>query len=113
VLGVGGEYPNTRVGFVHIEDVVVCHVLAMEESRASGRIICSNQVAHWSEIIQMLRNKYPSYPYLNRCSSSKEGDDFVHRMDGSKNAGLGAPPLKSLAQMFDDCIASFQERGFL
>lgn len=57
------EYPNTTVGFVHIDDVVGAHILAMEESKASGRLICSSSVAHWSEIIQMLKAKYPSYPY--------------------------------------------------
>ncbi|KAL3830919.1 hypothetical protein ACJIZ3_019721 [Penstemon smallii] len=66
VKGLLGEYPNTRVGFVHIDDVVNVHILAMEESKASGRLICSNSVAHWSEIIQMLRAKYPYYPYKNK-----------------------------------------------
>ncbi|KAL3825386.1 hypothetical protein ACJIZ3_021415 [Penstemon smallii] len=65
-IGLLGEYPNTRVGFVHIDDVVNAHILAMEESKASGRLICSNSVAHWSEIIQMLRAKYPYNPYENK-----------------------------------------------
>ncbi|KAL8463254.1 hypothetical protein ACS0TY_034045 [Phlomoides rotata] len=112
VKGLRGEYPNTRVGFVHIDDVVNAHCLAMEESEASGRLICSNSVAYWSEIIQMLRAKYPSYPYENKCSSQK-GDDNPHSMDSSKIIKLGLPPMKTFDQMFDDCITSFQERGFL
>ncbi|KAK4851964.1 hypothetical protein QYF36_019827 [Acer negundo] len=63
VKGVRGECPNTTVGFVHIDDVVAAHILAMEESTASGRLICSSSVDHWSQIIEMLRAKYPSYPY--------------------------------------------------
>eukprot|EP00257_Ricinus_communis_P027887 XP_025015301.1 tetraketide alpha-pyrone reductase 2 isoform X2 [Ricinus communis] len=55
VKGLRGEYPNTTVGFVHIDDVVAAHVLAMENSRASGRLVCSSSVAHWSEIIEMLK----------------------------------------------------------
>ncbi|KAF7124111.1 hypothetical protein RHSIM_Rhsim12G0084200 [Rhododendron simsii] len=66
VKGLRGEYPNMTIGFVHIEDVVAAHILAMEESKASGRLICSNSVAHWSEIIDMLRAKYPSYPFEDR-----------------------------------------------
>ncbi|KAL0424755.1 UNVERIFIED_CONTAM: Tetraketide alpha-pyrone reductase 2 [Sesamum radiatum] len=112
VKGLRGEYPNTTVGFVHIDDVVNAHILAMEESKASGRFICSGSVAHWSEIIEMLRAKYPSYPYENKCISQK-GDDNPHTMDSSKILKLGLPPLKSLGQMFDDCITSFQEKGFL
>ena len=65
-VGLIGEYPNTRVGSVHIDDVVGAHILAMEETKASGRLICSNSVAHWSEIIQMLKAKFPSYPYIDK-----------------------------------------------
>ncbi|KVH96291.1 NAD-dependent epimerase/dehydratase [Cynara cardunculus var. scolymus] len=109
---VTGEYSNTTVGFVHIDDVVAAHILAMEEKKAAGRLICSSTVAHWSEIIKMLKSKYPSYPYVDKCSSRK-GDDSPHSMDNSKILQLGLPPLKTLEQMFDDCIISFQKKGFL
>ncbi|XP_028768596.1 tetraketide alpha-pyrone reductase 2 isoform X2 [Neltuma alba] len=110
VKGLNGEYPNTAVGFVHIDDVIAAHLLAMAEPRASGcRLICSSTVAHWSEIIEMLRAKYPSYPFEN----NREGDNNPHSMDTTKIAELGFPPFKTLEQMFDDCIKSFQEKGFL
>uniref|UniRef100_A0A5B7BFN5 Dihydroflavonol 4-reductase n=1 Tax=Davidia involucrata TaxID=16924 RepID=A0A5B7BFN5_DAVIN len=112
VKGLRGEYPNTTVGFVHIDDVIAAHILAMEESKASGRLICSSSVAHWSEIIEMLRTKYPSYPFEDKCSSQK-GDNNPHSMDSSKIVKLGLPALKTLSQMFDDCIKSFQDKGFL
>ncbi|EYU26765.1 hypothetical protein ABFS82_12G078200 [Erythranthe guttata] len=112
VKGVRGECPNMRVGFVHIDDVVNAHILAMEQSKASGRLLCSSSVAHWTDIIRMLRAKYPSYPYENKCSSEK-GNENQHSMDSSKILELGLPPLKTLEQMFDDCIASFREKGFL
>ncbi|KAJ9708172.1 hypothetical protein PVL29_000301 [Vitis rotundifolia] len=112
VKGLRGEYPNTTVGFVHIDDVIAAHMLAMEESKASGRLVCSSSVAHWSQIIDMLRDKYPAYPFESKCSSS-EGDNHPHSMDTSKIIQLGLPPFKTLAQMFDDCIKSFQDKGFL
>ncbi|KAI4313932.1 hypothetical protein L6164_026874 [Bauhinia variegata] len=112
VKGFVEEYPNTTVGFVHIDDVIAAHILAMEEAKASGRLICSSSVAHWSQIIEMLRAKYPSYPYANKCSS-QEGDNNPHSMDTTKIAQLGFPAFKSLEQMFDDCIKSFQDKGLL
>lgn len=112
VKGMKGEYPNTTVGFVHINDVVTAHLLAMEDPKASGRLICSSAVAHWSQIIEMLRAKYPSYPYENKCSS-QEGDNNPHSMDTTKITQLGFPSFKTLEQMFDDCIKSFQDKGFL
>ena len=62
-IGAIGEYPNQEIGFVHIDDVVAAHILAMEESKATGRLICSGAVAHWSQIIAMLKAKYQEYPY--------------------------------------------------
>lgn len=112
VKGLRGEYPNMTIGFVHIDDVVAAHILAMKDKKASGRLVCSGSVAHWSEIIEMLRAKYPSYPYENKCSSQK-GDSNPHSMDTTKIAALGFPPFKALEEMFDDCIKSFQEKGFL
>ncbi|PON95924.1 NAD(P)-binding domain containing protein [Trema orientale] len=112
IRGARGEYPNTTVGFVHIDDVVAAHILAMEDSRASGRLVCSSSVAHWSQIIEMLRAKYPSYPFENKCSS-QVGDSNPHSMDTTKISQLGFPSFKTLDQMFDDCIKSFQEKGFL
>ncbi|XP_040942349.1 tetraketide alpha-pyrone reductase 2 [Gossypium hirsutum] len=112
VKGMKGEYPNTTVGFVHIDDVIAAHILAMEESKASGRLVCSGPVAHWEQIIEMLRAKYPSYPFENKCSS-QEGDNNAHCMDTSKIQQLGLPEFKSLPQMFDDCIKSFHDPGFL
>ncbi|KAJ0433586.1 putative NAD-dependent epimerase/dehydratase, NAD(P)-binding domain superfamily [Helianthus annuus] len=106
------EYPNMAVGFVHIEDVVAAHILAMEKKEAAGRLICSSTVAHWSDVIQMLKSKYPSYPIVDKCSS-RIGDNNTHSMDSSKILQLGLPPLKTLEKMFDDCIKSFQEKGFL
>ncbi|CAK8535981.1 unnamed protein product [Lathyrus sativus] len=112
VKGLKGDYPNTTVGFVHIDDVISAHLLAMEEPKASGRLICSSTVSHWSQIIQMLRAKYPSYPYETMCGS-QEGDNNAHSMDTTKITQLGFSKFKSLEQMFDDCIKSFQDKGFL
>ncbi|KAI8023859.1 Tetraketide alpha-pyrone reductase 2 [Camellia lanceoleosa] len=112
VKGSKGEYSNLTIGFVHIDDVIAAHILAMEESKASGRLICSSSVAHWSEIIDMLRAKYPSYPFEDKCNNQK-GNNNPHSMNSNKIIQLGLPPLKTIDQMFDDCIKSFQDKGFL
>ena len=67
-MGIGalGEYPNQVIGFVHIDDVVTAHILAMEEEKASGRLICSSSVHHWSDIMKMLKEKYPMYPFESK-----------------------------------------------
>lgn len=112
IKGLRGEYPNTTIGFVHIDDVVDAHILAMEKSEASGRLICSFSVAHWSQIVEMLKAKYPSYPFEEKCSTQK-GDNTPHSMNSTKILKLGLAPLKTLEEMFDDCIKSFQMKGLL
>ncbi|KAK1298653.1 Tetraketide alpha-pyrone reductase 2 [Acorus calamus] len=109
IKGYSEIYPNTTVGFVHIDDVVSGHILAMMDGRASGRLICSSSVAHWSEVIEILRAKYPTYPIANKCSDQK-GDDNPHSMDTSKIKQLGLTTFRTIPEMFDDCIKSFQER---
>uniref|UniRef100_A0A0D9UWB8 NAD-dependent epimerase/dehydratase domain-containing protein n=1 Tax=Leersia perrieri TaxID=77586 RepID=A0A0D9UWB8_9ORYZ len=107
------RYPNTTVGFVHVDDAMLAHVLAMEDPRASGRLVCSCHVAlHWSEVVASLRERYPEYPITEVCGTQK-GDDRAHKMDTSKIRGLGFPPFLSVQQMFDDCIKSFVDKGLL
>lgn len=60
----------------------------------------------------MLNATYQIDVNIIRCSSRK-GDDIPHSMDTSKILQLGLPPFKTLEQMFDDCITSFQNKGFL
>ncbi|KAH0938174.1 hypothetical protein HID58_005635, partial [Brassica napus] len=92
------EYPDFIVGFVHIDDVVsyptkrkkkynvvATHELAMEEPKATGRI---------------LRNKSPNYPLENKSQISlscnnKEGDNSPHSMDTRKIHELGFASFKS------------------
>ncbi|KAG7592981.1 NAD-dependent epimerase/dehydratase [Arabidopsis thaliana x Arabidopsis arenosa] len=112
IKGTRGAYPNFRGGFVHIDDVVAAQILAMEEPKASGRILCSSSVAHWSEIIEMLRIKYPLYPFETKCGS-EEGRDMPHSLDTTKIHEHGFTSFKSLPEMFDDCIKSFQDKGLL
>ena len=106
------RYPNTTVGFVHVDDAVLAHVVAMEDARASGRLICSCHVAPWSERVGSLRERSPGYPIPAECGSHK-GDDRAHKMDTAKIRALGFPPFLSVQQMFDDCIKSFQDKGLL
>ncbi|XP_057872595.1 tetraketide alpha-pyrone reductase 2 isoform X2 [Cryptomeria japonica] len=105
-------YPNFRVGFVDIGDVISAHILAMEAPSASGRIICSGDVAHWEEIVKMLKEKYPMYPIADQCGT-EQGNALPHTMNTAKIRSLGFGNFKSIDQMFEDCIRNFQEKGLL
>uniref|UniRef100_A0A803L7L6 Uncharacterized protein n=1 Tax=Chenopodium quinoa TaxID=63459 RepID=A0A803L7L6_CHEQI len=118
VVGAHGEYFKQVIGIVHINDVVAAHIMAMEDSKASRRLICSSAVAQWSDIVKMLKDKDPMYPFESKQvhnwkPDNKEGDDNPHSMDTSKMMQLGLAGFKSIPDMLDDCIRSFQEKGFL
>lgn len=106
------KYPNSRMGYVHIDDVVVAHLLAYEDSFISGRLICSENVYHWSEIVDMLKTKYPHFPIPIVCGDEL-GNDIPHSMNTTKLQKLGLKSFKSLELMFDDCITSLKFHGHL
>lgn len=51
-----------RMGYVHIDDVVHCHILVYENADAKGRYICSSTVLDNNELGCFLAERYPSYP---------------------------------------------------
>lgn len=70
-------------------------------------LLLQHQFCFWFEVKYLL-----SFPVHYRCGS-QEGDDNAHSMDTTKITQLGFPQFKSLEKMFDDCIKSFQDKGFL
>lgn len=54
-------YPNFVLGWVDVEDVAKAHILAYESASASGRYLCVGRVAHYSEIVELLKNLYPQF----------------------------------------------------
>lgn len=113
LLRVADEYPNRRIGFVHIDDVVKAHLLAMEEPGAHGRYICSSDVAHFRDIMSMLRTKYPKLQIqASRCSDMK-GDDIHHKLDTTKIMELGLTQFKSLEQMYDDMLQYYHQNHLI
>lgn len=53
-------YPNATFGWVNVKDVANAHILAFENPSASGRYCMVESVAHFSEIVQILRELYPT-----------------------------------------------------
>ncbi|KAL8152033.1 hypothetical protein V2J09_021841 [Rumex salicifolius] len=73
-----------RMGYVHIDDVAMCHILAYEHPHAHGRYLCNS--------------KNPERPY--------------YEFNTGKIQSLGFR-FKSIEEMFDDCVSSFVEQGHL
>ncbi|CAM6117096.1 unnamed protein product [Calypogeia fissa] len=105
------EYTNQILGFVHIDDVVEAHILGYEKAEASGRYICSSEVAHWEQIMDLMRSKYPAK--IPTSCKRDNTEPIPHSLNTSKLQRLGLKSFKSLDQMFDDCLQDFSKKGLL
>ena len=60
-LNAGAEtFPNSSMGWVDVKDVANAHILAFENPSASGRYCLVERVVHYSEVVKILREIYPS-----------------------------------------------------
>lgn len=55
-----------RMGYVHIDDVALCHIFVYEHKSASGRYLCSSTVLDNNELASFLSSRYPSLPIPKR-----------------------------------------------
>ena len=60
ILTGGQTFPNSTLGWVYVKDVANAHILAYENASASGRHCLVERVAHYSEVVKILRELYPS-----------------------------------------------------
>ncbi|CAI0401262.1 unnamed protein product [Linum tenue] len=98
-----------RMGYVHIDDVALCHILVFETKAATGRYLCSSSVVDNNELASILSARYPSFHIPNRFV---ELGRPYYELDTSKVRGLGFN-FKTIEEMFDDCVASLLEQGRL
>ena len=47
---------------MNVKDVALAHVLAFETPSASGRYGMVDQVLHFSEVVKIIKDMYPSLP---------------------------------------------------
>ncbi|KAK9667095.1 hypothetical protein RND81_14G232800 [Saponaria officinalis] len=99
-----------RMGYVHIDDVALCHILVYEREEAHGRYICSKTVLDNNELATFLASRYPSYPIPQRFRElyTKPSYEF----DTSKIQSLGFK-FKPLEEMFDDTVKALKTQGYL
>ncbi|KAM3695917.1 hypothetical protein ACB098_07G169800 [Castanea mollissima] len=98
-----------RMGYVHIDDVALCHILVYENETAHGRYLCSSTVLDNDELASLLAERYPSLPIPKRFEPLNRP---YYEFNTSKIKSLGFK-FTSIQEMFDDCIASLVEQGHL
>nr|UBX89877.1 tetraketide alpha-pyrone reductase [Gerbera hybrid cultivar] len=98
-----------RMGYVHIDDVALCHILVYENQQAQGRYLCNSSVLDNHQLASILKARYPMLPIPN---SFQHHDRPYYDFNTTKLKSLGYN-FKSIEEMFHDCITSFVEQGHL
>lgn len=55
-----------RMGYVHIDDVALCHILVYEQEHAQGRYLCTSSVLDNNQLATILSARYPALPIPTR-----------------------------------------------
>ncbi|MCO5588393.1 hypothetical protein L7F22_042348 [Adiantum nelumboides] len=100
-----------RMGYIHIDDVATAHILLFGQPSARGRYLCSSIVLESMELAKRLTVRYPQLN-IPKEFESYGGDRPLYLLDSRKLEKLGIS-FKTVEDMFDDCIASFEKRGLL
>ncbi|ONK55213.1 uncharacterized protein A4U43_UnF6340 [Asparagus officinalis] len=104
-------YPNAAFTWVSVQDVAKAHILAYEVPTASGRYCLVERVAHYSEIVKILQELYPSLQLPQKCADDKPFMQ-TYQVSKEKTKGLGIDyiPLKTSLK---ETVESLKEKGFV
>ncbi|KAF8041189.1 hypothetical protein BT93_B3194 [Corymbia citriodora subsp. variegata] len=104
-------FPNASRRLVNVKDVANAHVLAFEVPSASVRYCLVERVAHFSEIMRILRELYPSLQLPEKCADDKPfAPIYQVSKDKAKSLGLDYIPLE---QSLKETVESLKEKGLV
>ncbi|KAL5714127.1 hypothetical protein ACHQM5_016130 [Ranunculus cassubicifolius] len=103
-------YMNQSGGIVDVRDVARAHILAFEIFSASGRYLLVERVAHFSDILNILRKTYPDLLLPEKCSSD-EPFAPTYKVSNKKRKSLGIE-LIPLEVSLKDIVESLKEKNF-
>ncbi|KAL0906327.1 hypothetical protein M5K25_024811 [Dendrobium thyrsiflorum] len=90
--------------FVDVRDVADALLLVYETPNASGRYICSLNQMQYTDLIDMLKNMYPSFKYPNNIPDKNEAND----LSSEKLKKIGWK-CRTLKETIDDSVKYYQE----
>ncbi|GFP87030.1 cinnamoyl-coa reductase 1 [Phtheirospermum japonicum] len=102
-------YPNTTLGWVNVKDIANAHILAFENPSANGRYLMVESVAHYSEIVKILRELYPTLPLPEKCADDKPFmPTYQVSKERAKSLGVEFTPLK---EGIKETVESLKEKN--
>ncbi|XP_072996271.1 phenylacetaldehyde reductase-like [Typha latifolia] len=103
-------FPNATLGWVHVKDVAMAHILAYEIPSATGRYCLVERVAHYSELVKIIHELYPALRVPEKCADDKPFVPIYQvSKDKTKSLGIDYIPLDTSIK---ETIESLKEKGF-
>ncbi|GAB2277035.1 hypothetical protein Dimus_011743 [Dionaea muscipula] len=103
-------FPNETFGWVNVKDVAYAHIQAFEIPSASGRYCLVETVVHYSEMVKILHELYPSLQLPDKCADDKPFQPtFQVSKEKTRSLGIEYIPLKVSLQ---ETVESLKEKKF-
>ncbi|KAI9076905.1 hypothetical protein K1719_041121 [Acacia pycnantha] len=104
-------FPNVCMGWIHVKDVANAHIEAFEISSASGRYCLFGTVAHYSDIVKILHELYPTLQLPEKCADDKPfRSKYQVSKEKAKTLGIEFIPLEVGLR---DTVESLKEKKFI
>ncbi|XP_028758778.1 tetraketide alpha-pyrone reductase 1 isoform X2 [Neltuma alba] len=104
-------FRNLSLGWIHVKDVANAHIQAFEISSASGRYCLVETVAHYSDIVKILHELYPTLPLPQKCENDKPFMP-VYQVSKEKARTLGTEFIP-LEVCLSDTVESLKEKNLI
>ncbi|KAG0475381.1 hypothetical protein HPP92_015067 [Vanilla planifolia] len=109
--GCSEHYQDFYMGSVHVKDVALAHVLLYENSSASGRHLCVESIAHFSDFASKFAQLFPEYNLPKFPKDTQPG--LLRAQNPSKkliNLGMQFIPME---QIIKDSVESLKSKGYI
>ncbi|KAI9078260.1 hypothetical protein K1719_039762 [Acacia pycnantha] len=104
-------FPNFTYGMINVKDVANAHVQAFEIGSASGRYVLVESVAHLSDVVEILRELYPTLQLPEKCADDKPYmPRYQVSKEKAKSLGIEFIPLKVSIK---ETVESFKEKKLI
>lgn len=88
-------FPNATFSWVNVKDVANAHIQAYEIPSAGGRYCLVERVAHYSEIVKILHQLYPSFQLPDKCADDNPYlPTYQVSQERAKSLGIDFIPLE-------------------
>ncbi|KAK4278705.1 hypothetical protein QN277_016514 [Acacia crassicarpa] len=104
-------FPNSSSGWINVKDVANAHIQAFEIPSANGRYCLVERVAHYSELVKILRELYPQLQLPEKCADDKPFvPTYQVSKEKTKTLGIEFIPLEVSLK---ETVESLKEKKFV